>query len=167
LTPTVERRAFEIAANARRYRLIARRPEYLLDRETRIRHALAEDAQPLHLFDAAMAIGASELDIFCGYVVSILNKPHGRPTTTLLDALGILEPDRVAAIYFALAPERRNVMLRDGPCAIHIQRVAREIPDAERRLNEFIADTPTSPIGYALARLDIELEDELATMHAR
>jgi hypothetical protein len=157
------RRAFEIAANARRYRLLGRRPEFLSAvRDDRIRHALAEEPPgELHPFDAAIAIGTSELDRFAGHTVALLNNSGRRSVAPLLDAIGILDPYRVAAIYFALEPQRRKVMREDPACAFHVQQVEREVIDAEAMLDDLLSATEgTTAFGYALARLDVSCADE-------
>jgi hypothetical protein len=140
---TLDRRGWEIAANARRYRLLARRPEFLShDRAVRADHALSEDPPgELDLFDAVMAIGTSELDRFCGFAVALLNNPKRRSVVTLLDAIGILDPDRVAAIYFALEPNRRKVMRDDPACAYHVRQVERDFHASEVALEEMLVDT--------------------------
>jgi hypothetical protein len=158
----VNRRAFEIAANARRYARLARRPELLTsDRKARASAALTDGPPgPLALYDAALTIGASELDRFSAYVVALLSSPKrgSRSVATLLDSLGVLDPDRVAAIYFALPAERRAMLLRDYACARHVRDVKREVPEAEAALRDLIEETPTSDVGYTLARVNVGLE---------
>ena len=151
------RRAFEVAANARRFRLLARRPEFLSPlRSARIHYALDDEIGPTHLFDAAQLVGASVLDRFSGYVVALLNSSERRSVATLLDAIGILEPDRVAAIYFALKAEHRYEMRRDPACAYHVQQIEADVPAAETVLEEMLAATAeTSEVGYDVARLDL------------
>jgi hypothetical protein len=156
---TIDARAWAIAANARRYELIARRPEFQSpDRGVRIAHALAEEPPgELVLFDVAMVIGASEIDRFCGYVVSALSS-GGAGMSRLLDVLGVLDDDRVAAIYYALPEEARERVLRlDGAFAVIVSRIESAMPDAEAALRDLLDSTPTSEIGYRLARLDLGL----------
>ena len=80
--------------------------------------------------------------------------------TTLLDALGVLDPDRVAATYFALPEKRRETLLRDYDCARHVREVEREVPDAEAALRDLIEETPTSEVGYMLARVNAGLDPD-------
>jgi hypothetical protein len=93
-----DRRAWEIAAYARRFRLLARRPELADDdREVRSFHSLTDDAPGgLHLFDAASAIGASEADRISACLVAILSR-GGRPSRDLVEVLDAFEFDRLAA----------------------------------------------------------------------
>ena len=149
-------RALNIALLARRFALLARRREFLaVNPEHRVSHALTEDAPgPLHLLDAAQTIGASELDRLCAHAVLLLDSP-GRPSAALLDVLGVLDPDRICAIYFALPPERRAGVLRDPCWAHHVQQVERDMPAAIAEVEELVAETPTSNLGYELARADM------------
>jgi hypothetical protein len=123
-------RAYRIALLARRYALIARRPEFQTPNQPdRLQHALAaEPPGPLPLLDAAQAVGSTELDRLCGYAVALLRRP-GR-TSEILDLLGVLDPDRIAAIYFALPAERRNVITRDAACAFHVYHAPRDETEA-------------------------------------
>lgn len=118
-----------------------------------------------------MAIGASELDRFCGYAVALLNNPGRRSVASLLDALGILDPDRVAAIYFALKPERRKVMRADPACSFHIQSVERDFPASDEALEDLIAATAgTTAVGYSLTRVAFDFdfdEDTFREGHRR
>jgi hypothetical protein len=158
---TLDRRGWEIAANARRYRLLSRRPEFLShSRVVRADHALSDESLPvLDLFDAVMAIGTSELDRFCGYAVALLNNPKRR-SGPLLDAIGILDPDRVAAIFFALDPSRRKVMRDDPACAYHVQQVEQDYAESEEALEEMIAETGGTTVGYDLARVAFGFEKD-------
>jgi hypothetical protein len=155
------RRAWNIAAYARRFALIARRPEFQIgDRSARAGHALTDGPPgPLPLFDAVSTIGASDLgasdlDRLCGYAVAVLRR-GGRGMAMLLDVLGMLDADRLCAIYFALPPERRSAVRRDPIWGYHVQHLESEIPEAEWTLSELIEDTPASEVGYALAREDL------------
>jgi hypothetical protein len=156
---TLDVRAWTIAANARRYALIARRPEFQSpDREVRVAHALAEEPPgPLHLFDAAMVIGASELDRFCGYAVAVLSL-GGAGMARLLDALGVLDDERVVAIYFALPDEARDKVVRmNGVFAVTAARVESAFREAETQLEDMVSATPATELSCAVARADVAL----------
>ena len=149
-------RAYLVALYTRRFALIAARPEFLRDdQQARATHALAE-APPgeLPLLDAAQMIGSSELDRLCGYAVALLNSP-GNFYRPILDLLGVLDPDRICGIYFALDSTRRGRLLRDPVWAFHVQQVEAQMPGATARLEALIRDTPTSKLGYTLARVDL------------
>jgi hypothetical protein len=141
--------------NARRFALLARRPEFLLDRRTRAEYALADDVPPgaLHLLDAAMVIGASELDRLCASAVAIITAGK-RPLSPLLDVLGHLDPDRILAMYWALPPERREAVMTDPVWAYHVHR-SPDLRDEEANIRDLIDETPTSEVGYSLARADV------------
>ena len=141
--------------NARRFALLARRPEFLLDRSTRAEHALADDVPPgaLHLLDAAMVIEASELDRLCASAVAAIAAGR-RPLALLLDVLGNLDPDRILAMYWALPSERREAVMSDPVWAYHVNR-SPDLRDEEANVRDLIDETPTSGIGYALARVDL------------
>jgi hypothetical protein len=141
--------------NARRLALLAPRPEFLLDRRMRVERALADDVPPgpLHLLDAAMVIGASELDRLCGYAVATIAASR-QPLAVLLDVLGNLDPDRILAMHWALPPDRREAVMSDPVWAHHVHR-SPDLREEEANIRDLIDETPTSEIGYALARIDV------------
>ena len=143
---------------ARRFALIATRPEFLAhDRADRASQALsAEPPGELHLLDAAQVIGASELDRLCGYAVAVLSRP-GVCTGPLLDALGVLDSDRICAMYFAVTSGRRRLLRKDPIWAYNVQQVESTMPEAVAAIAGLVADTPASELGYALARVDVGL----------
>jgi len=150
-------RPFLIALYARRFELIAARPEFLgHDQTARIAHALTyEPPGELHLLDAAQMIGSSELDRLCGYAVALLNRADGS-SGGLLDLLGVLDPDRICGIYFAVDRMRRAQLRRDPVWAFHVQQIEAEMPTALERLERLVTETPTSDVGYELARIDVQ-----------
>jgi hypothetical protein len=155
----MESEPYLVAHYARRFELLARRPELLnKNREDRVAHSFGDSAGPgpLHLLDIANVVGAGELDFLCAYAVTILRKPGGA-SAALLDVLGILDPVRVAAIAFALPEERRRRLRRDPYWNRAISEVECAMPEAIAALDELIDETPTSEVGYALARIDVEL----------
>jgi hypothetical protein len=103
-----------------------------------MRHALTDDAPgPLHLLDAGMVRYSSELDRLCGYAVSRLRQ-HAR--VEVLDVLGMLDPERVAAIYYAVPPGRRAALLKDPAWAYHVH-AAGDVPGAMAELDDLLAAT--------------------------
>lgn len=124
------KREFRIALLARRYRLLARRPELLAAKRTdRLARALPDDAPgPLSLLDAMLVVGAGELDRMCGYAVRVLAR-KGVQTTELLDVLGALDPDHICAIYYALPDARRKAITRDPVWAHHVHKIEQAMAD--------------------------------------
>jgi hypothetical protein len=114
-------RAYEIALLARAYRILARRPElWTHDRAERVRHALNDDGPGrLSALDAVLAFQTGKLDVLCAYAVAKLRRP-GERNASVLDLLGMLDPNRIVAIYYALPDERRHVATRDPVWAYHV-----------------------------------------------
>src|SRR4051812_46918347 len=93
----------------RLYRLLARRPEFLThDADTRL--DAAWDVGGVPVLDRNMLRRARELDRLCGYAV---RKLQNRTSASVLDVLGVLDPLRIVAMYYALPRERRVSVLRD------------------------------------------------------
>lgn len=123
-------RATRIAFKARLYQALANRPELLTtNREELIERMLAAQVA-IGEFDRTLILHASELDRLCAHAVRLLT--HRAPAA-VLDALGVLSPDRVAAIYYALPKKRRRVLRRDPAWAYHIGHVP---PETERAVDE-------------------------------
>jgi hypothetical protein len=72
----------------------------------------------------------------------------------MLDLLGVLDPDRICGIYFAVERMRRAQLRRDPAWAFHVQQVEAEMPAALAWLESLIETSQTSTVGYELARLD-------------
>jgi hypothetical protein len=147
-----EQAARRVVQQARLFRLLARRLELSQpDRADRVARALPTDAPgPLPLLDAAAVASAGELDQLCGHAVRMLAK--GGQVAGVLDLLGNLSPERVAAIWWALPPHRRRVIYRDDACGYHVAQYRDYLPAAEIELEQMIADTPATSITYDLAR---------------
>jgi hypothetical protein len=146
-TPAARR----IVTQARLYGMLARRVEFANhDTISRANRALAsEPTGPLHLIDAVAVIRAGELDQLCGYAVRLLSS-KGKRTTEVADVLGMLDPERIAAIWWALPKNRRPALQRDPACGYHIHKYRRDLPAAQRELEDLIEDTPTTDHGYEL-----------------
>ena len=88
-------RRYNIAFQARRFRLLADRVELLYpDAEYRIARAVEPTRNGL---DVMLAGGASEADRICAAAVKMLREPECR-TTELLDLLGTLSPDNMLGV---------------------------------------------------------------------
>jgi hypothetical protein len=128
-------RAQRIACFAHAYRLLARRPElWTHDRRARLAHAAGEHATcPYSLLDTVLVTQAGELDILCAYAVTLIRTSGRR--REMLDLLGILDPDRIVAIYYALPNERRSTVRGDPVWAYQLQRAPH--PAIEEALAEW------------------------------
>lgn len=109
------RREANVAMLARLYRLLADRPEYLRH-DTAERYDRTDRAAAPNLGEVeAELVGRSEeIDRFCGYAVGVLRR-GGTGTAGLIDALGVLDPDRLAAVALALPDDRRATLVRSDP----------------------------------------------------
>jgi hypothetical protein len=154
---SVERRAaWEIAAYARRFSLLARRPELACDdRRVRSFHALAEDAPGgLHLFDAASVIGASDADLACARVVAVLGR-GAHPSRQLLEVLDAFAFDRLAAVYFALPSRARRHLRGLASWAARAEELADAVMASARAIEDLVDETPTTSLGHELARASL------------
>jgi hypothetical protein len=144
-------RAHRVAALARTYRLLARRPELLAQKPEELLARVFTDDAPgsLSLMDAVFVLQAGEVDRLCAYAVRVLSRKGGR-TTELLDVLGMLDPDHICAIAYALPDERRAVVTRDPVWAFHVGRIASAMADGPAALIEEEHE-PASPVAAALA----------------
>lgn len=79
---------------------------------------------------------ATEADILCGYAVEVLRR-DGAKAKAVLDLLGVLHPDRLLAILWALPAERREAIRRKNPVwGFHAQQIE---DDDMTRAVEFVA----------------------------
>ena len=145
-------RPYNVALLARRFHLIATRPEFRNELQAdRVERALTDDAPgALPLRDAMLIIGASELDRMCGYAVAVMSR-KGTRIAEVLDVLGMLNADHICAIYYALPAERRSAVTRDPVWAYH---VAQLDPDEMGEAVAWAAEarTPAGPVVAALTR---------------
>jgi hypothetical protein len=124
-------RATRIAMLARLYMLLGKHPEYLTaNTGERIDRAL-EAPMPLNGVDKTLLMAATEIDRVCGHTVMVL---RGQTSKPLLDALGVMDPDRIIAMYYALPDRRREIVKRDPAWAYHIN-------NAPEGLAEVMAET--------------------------
>jgi hypothetical protein len=73
----------------------------------------------LPVLDRVLMAQTTELDQMCGYAVA---KLRHRASGHVLDVLGVLDPERIVAMYLALPARRRDVVRRDGAWAYHVGR---------------------------------------------
>jgi hypothetical protein len=135
-------RAYKIAFLVRRYRLLSERPEFLTsDRAELIERILASPVT-IGEFDRSVILHTDELDRLCAHAVRILTH---RASASVLDILGVLEADRLAAMYYALPESRRVAVQRDVAWSYNVERapegVAEAVADIERRAEAMQATT--------------------------
>ena len=153
------RREVRIALWARLYRVLADHPAYLRDdARERIERTDPDVATCLGEVEAELIASAGEIDRFCGYAVAVLRRGAGQ-TGGLIDALGILEDDRLAAVALALPePRRRAIAARDGTWSVALRgldaerlreadAIANSLNDLRRRIDDGIRTT----LGYEIA----------------
>jgi hypothetical protein len=119
-------RGFRIAVYARLYMLLGKYPEYLTAKTgERIDRAL--DAPiALNGFDLTLLMAATEIDRVCAHTVMVLRDERSKG---LLNALGVMDPDRIVAMYYALPNGRREVVRQDPAWAYHIDHAPEGMPE--------------------------------------
>jgi hypothetical protein len=117
-------RAYRIAFKARLYRLLSERPEYLTANRAEVIERMLDAQVAIGEFDRTLILHASEADRLCGHAVRSLNRRAGAGA---LDVLGVLDPDRLVAIYYAMSPSRRVVVRRDAAWAYQIERAPEDV----------------------------------------
>jgi len=136
VTPAPE---VNIAMWARLFRVLADRPDYLRhDLGERIERTAATASPSLSPVDADLIAIASELDLLCGYAVSLL---RSKASGSVLDLLGMLSPERLAAVALALPESRRETILRRDP--VWARAVAAIDPDTLEAANQLADDVDT------------------------
>jgi hypothetical protein len=78
-------------------------------------------------FDRTLILHAGELDRLCAYAVRSLTRHAPR---AVLDVLGVLDPDRIVAMFYALPDGRRGRMQRDPVWGYHINQAPEDVPEA-------------------------------------
>ena len=137
-------REANIALWARLYRVLADRDEYMMARDLaeRIDRTDPERATCLSEVDAELVAYSTEIDRVCGAAARLLRKGW---SAGVVEILGWLDPDRLAAVALALPENRRRAVLgKDYDWAlafgaIDMDRV-REVEDIAERLNALARD---------------------------
>lgn len=131
--------AYRIAALARRYALLAERPELLYpDPAVRAERLMESSKGQL---DVVLLASVSETDRLCANAVAMLNRdaPQSKP---ILDLLGVLPVDYLLGVYFALPQERRGQCESDPVWAYHLRRVPEGVTEAANALLALTVDDP-------------------------
>lgn len=130
-------RATRIAMLARLYVLLGKHPDYLTsDTGERIDRALNAPI-PLNAVDKTLLMAATEIDRVCGYTVMLL---RGQTSKPLLDALGVMDPDRIVAMYYALPDRRRKIVLSDPAWAYHIEHAPEGLAQVMSETVDWLSD---------------------------
>lgn len=135
-------RAYKIAFLARRYRLLSERVELLTpDRAELVERILASPVT-IGEFDRSVILHTNELDRLCAHAVRALSQ---RASTPVLDVLGVLDADRLVAMYYALPESRRAAVRRDVAWSYNVEQapegIAEAIADVERKAEAMQATT--------------------------
>jgi hypothetical protein len=133
------KRAFAIAAQARRYALLAQRPELLYpDPAVRAERLMEGGKAPL---DVVLLATVSDADRLCAAAVAMLSReaPQAKP---ILDLLGVLPADHLLGVYFALPVEKRRQCETDAVWAYHLRRVPDGVGEAANALLDLTLDDP-------------------------
>lgn len=161
-----------VALWARLYRVLADRNEYMReDPGERIDRTAPNVASCLSEVDAELAGRATELDRLCGYAVRLLRKNVAAP---VIDLLGIVRDDRLAAIAYALPEDRRRAIVRRDPVwaravAAFDPETMADVEDLAAELDALAKDTDAEIrrcLGVEFAADVIEFGQELRRLDA-
>jgi hypothetical protein len=91
--------------------------------------------------DQTLLMAATEIDRLCAHTVMLL---RGRSGRQLLAALGILDPDRIVAMYYALPDNRREVVRKDEAWGYHIDHAPEGLAEVLSAENGFLNEMDRS-----------------------
>ncbi len=134
------KRAFWIAVQARRYALLAERPD-LLYPEPGLRAERVVQDEARSPLDVMLLAGVDEAGRLCASAVAALSRdaPQAKP---ILDLLAVLPADYLLGIYFALPEERRGKCEADPVWAYHLRRIPEGVTEAALTLRSTALDNP-------------------------
>lgn len=140
----MSRQALNVAAQARRFGLLADRPALLYpDPGQRVERVIGDETKtPL---DVLLLGGADEASRVCAAAVAALRQdaPQTKP---ILSLLSVLPAEYLLGVYFALPVERRGQCETDPVWAYHLRRVPDGIEEAMFALDNLaeadLADLP-------------------------
>lgn len=130
-------RAFRIAVLARRYWLLSERPQYLTSNRAELIECMLDAQVAVGDFDRSLILHASEVDRLCAHAVRHL--AHRAPAA-VLDMLGVLDPDRVVGMYYALTPKRQAAVRRDPAWGYHLEHAPPETGEAVAEVERLAED---------------------------
>ena len=120
-------RAYKIAFLARRYRLLSERPELLTADRAELVERIIASPVTIGEFDRSLILHTSELDRLCVHAVRVLTQ---RASAPVLDVLGVLDGDRLAAMYYALPESRRASVRRDVAWSYNVEQAPEGVGEA-------------------------------------
>jgi hypothetical protein len=141
-------RAYRIAFMARLFRLLSERPEYLTANRAEVIKRMLDAQVAIGEFDRTLILHASELDRLCAHAVRSLAQCA---PAAVLGVLGVLHPDRLAAMYYALPESRRESVRRDPAWAYQIEHAPPGTAEAVAEVERLAEDT--QQVTARLARL--------------
>ncbi|HEX4483523.1 MAG TPA: hypothetical protein VH081_07015 [Solirubrobacteraceae bacterium] len=122
-------RTTRIAMLARLYMLLGRHPEFMTTNTGELVSRVMDAPVPLNSVDKTLVMGATEIDRLCAHTVMVL---RGQMSRSLLDVIGILDPDRIVAMYYALPDRHRNQVKKDAAWGYHVEHAPPELADVLR-----------------------------------
>jgi hypothetical protein len=122
-------RTTRIAMLARLYVLLGRHPEFMTTNTGELHDRVVDSPVPLNCVDKTLIMGATEVDRLCAHTVMVLRGQMSKP---LLDAIGVMDPDRIVAMYFALPNRRRAQVKQDAAWAYHVEHAPPEMAEVLR-----------------------------------
>ena len=109
--------------------------------------------------DRSLLAAATDIDRLCSYKLML----HGGASASLFAALGVMDPDRIIAMYCALPSRRREEVMRDPAWAYHVEDqpddLVQVMADAQCWLKE--SDRLASSAGSRAADIPISLDIRL------
>lgn len=155
--------ALSAALLARRFTLLAECVELLRRDPCERVHVMVRDAgHGANELDVELVRCATELDLVCGYALRRLRDPQEQ--AAVLDVLGVMPPDYLVGVLYALPDARREEVRRlDGVWNYHALQLDAEMPAALAEVDRIREACD----GSAHAELVAELSpDELRELEA-
>jgi hypothetical protein len=172
--------ALSVALLARRFTLLADHVELLRsDRIERVGVMLRDSGHAANALDLELVGTAGSLDQICGYALRRLRRTGAAGLAAVLDVLGMLPPNHLLGLLYALPLARREAVRKlDGVWDHHAHEIEEQMPDAlgevERIVRlcadderaRLVAELPAEELreleafNYATLGLPAELEPE-------
>jgi hypothetical protein len=157
----MQAQAQTIAFLARRYRLLSERPEYLTGTHGQRIELLLKSG--LGELDRTLILYTSAIDRLCGHLVTLLRTESDTPSA-LLDAFGVMDPDRIVAVYYALPDGRREEVRSDPVWAYHILNAPPGVGQAIEEIAQLAEETQQAVVRLAALTASAPKADRLATL---
>lgn len=106
-------RVARIVMLSRLYMLLGKHPECLpANTGEHVRTSLQ-----LNGIDRSLLVAATEIDRLCSYTLML----HSDTSDALFAALGVIDPDRIIAMFYALPSRRREMIMRNPAWTYHLE----------------------------------------------